>query len=73
MLGGREIWNDAFEFHVPLQSLVKLRQVVQLQPGLWLPPAGNLPFPPFKLAANSADFFTRFDLPRGVAHPHFAV
>jgi hypothetical protein len=69
----REIWNDAFGFHVPFQSLVKRPQVDQPQRSVWLPPVGNLLPSYFKLPANSADLFSCFDLPRGVVHPLFAV
>jgi len=73
MLAKCGIWNDAFEFHVPFQSLVKLPQVVQSQPSVSPPPAGNLLLTPFKVPANSADLFACFDLPRGVVHPLFVV
>jgi hypothetical protein len=69
----REIWNDAFGFHVPFQSLVKQPQVVQSQRIVWLPPAAIFLLSHFKLPTNSADLFDCFDLPRGVAHPLFAV
>jgi len=73
MLVRREMRHDPFQFHVPLQSLVKRPQVDQSPGGVRLPPAKNLLPPPFKVVANSADLFACFDLPRGVAHPLFAV
>jgi hypothetical protein len=73
MLVRREIWNEAFGFHVPFHSLVKRLQVVPSQRSVSPPPAGNLLLPPFKLPTNSADLFACLELRRGVAHPLFAV
>jgi hypothetical protein len=73
MLVRREIWNDAVGFQIPFQSLVKQPQVVQSQRIVWLPPVGNLLLSDFKLPAKSAELFASLDLPRGVAHPLFAV